>query len=142
MTAAAVVLGACGGDSAGSREAFCQQIRTDLDALNGNAITGGPDERKATAAAFQRVDRVAPDEIGSAWGQLTTVFVEVSELDMAQDSAYGDAFAAALDDSVIDAAQRVNQYVATQCGIDLNASSGDPLPGSTDEPADPADGEG
>lgn len=132
-TAAVLFLGlsACSDDGAGSREAFCQQITIDREALDGRAITGPADERKAVAAAFERVARVAPEEIANPWSELTGLFVDVSELDMTSDTAFGDAFGAALTSSVMDAAERVQIYVMNECGIDLNA----PAP-QTDPDAD------
>jgi hypothetical protein len=122
-TAAVLVLGlsACSDEAGGSKEAFCQQIALDREALDGRAITGPADERKAVAAAFERVERVAPEEIANPWSELTRLFVDVSELDMTDDTAFGDAFAAALASSVMDAAERVQTYVMNECGIDMNA---------------------
>jgi hypothetical protein len=122
-TAAALLLGlsACSQEAGGSKDAFCQEIAVDREALDGRAITGPADERKAVAAAFERVERVAPEEIANPWSELTKLFVDVSELGMSNDTAFGDAFAAALASSVMDAAERVQTYVMNECGIDMNA---------------------
>ncbi len=137
VSALALVLAACSGGGGGSEAAFCQQIRTDLDALNGKVVTGAADERKSVAAAYERVARVAPGEIADEWNDIARLMRQVAALDMTSESAYGDAFAAALDTKVRDSAVRVILYVQSRCGIDLNEASAavDELP-----PGEPADG--
>lgn len=123
VSALALVLAACSGGGGGDEAAFCQQIRTDLDALNGKVVTGAADERKAVAAAYERVARVAPGEIADEWGDITKLMRKVAVLDMTSESAYGDAFAAALDNEIRDSAVRVILYVSSRCGVDLNQAS-------------------
>jgi hypothetical protein len=118
----AATLAACSGDAnAEGTTDFCTVLSDALPTMNGDAITGAPDDRAEVAAAFARVADAAPSDVADDWDTLADLFGEVSSVDMSEDGAFGDVFGAAIDSDVRLASERVIEHARTECAVTLGS---------------------
>jgi hypothetical protein len=139
------VLSACADDTAdaGSRQAFCTELRAAVEAdltVFDPLEPVSPDE---TRAAMDRLAVAAPDAIADEIALLDESFAAVTEVldrvGLADPEAAAEIEALDLDPEEIAAAQEaVSGYARQECGIDLAAinaaSTGTTLPPTTPAP--------
>jgi hypothetical protein len=128
--AAAFVVAACGDDSGGSVEAFCESAQEFAD-TDDFLDTDNPDEFSAGLAEAREVINAladdAPSEISDDAETVTTIFGELidslADIDPTDQAAIEAAFApffdADADPEFAAAVDRVNEFALAECGIDL-----------------------
>ena len=127
---AAFVVAACGDDSGGSVEAFCESAQefadTDdfLDAANPEDFAAGLEEAREVINALADD---APSEISDdaetvvkIFGELIDSLADIDPTDQAAvEAAFAPFFDADADPEFAAAVERVNEFTLAECGIDL-----------------------
>jgi hypothetical protein len=135
VLAAAFVVAACGDDSGGSVEAFCESAQEFADA-DDFLDTNNPEDFSADLEEARELINAladdAPSEIsddaGTAAEASRELFDALADIDTTDEAAVEAAFApffdADADPEFAAAVNSVNEFAQAECGIDLEGSGG------------------
>ena len=116
---------------------FC----TELESLAQDQQIG--DDPAAAVEALSSVGELAPSELQDDFEVLASVVDDLSSLDEDDPASIDEALGIVLRPEVVTASESISSYASEECGVDLDATSGDSETGSTtpDQPDGPTTGD-